>query len=119
MSQCYCLCAEGKRSPSYRLYVPYCGRDSTLEFNILSRQLVVAMQIDSVASRRVLSQEFRAASSSDVFSICHAHRKPCHICHAHRKPCHIRDMNMRMSAQPRCVADSVWVRCIWMTSRRQ
>ena len=109
MSQCYCLCAEGKRSPSYRLYVPYCGRDSTLEFNILSRQLVVAMQIDSVASRRVLSQEFRAASFSDVFSICHAHRKPCHI----------RDMNMRMSAQPRCVADSVWVRCIWMTSRRQ
>ena len=90
MSQCYCLCAEGKRSPSYRLYVPYCGRDSTLEFNILSRQLMVAMQIDSVASRRVLSQEFRAASSSDVFSMCHAHRKPCHI----------RDMYIRMSAQP-------------------
>ena len=77
MSQCYCLCAEGRRSLSYRLYVPYC-RDSTSELNFLSRQLVVAMQIDSVASRRVLSQEFRAASSSDVFSVCHAHGKPSH-----------------------------------------
>ena len=108
MSQCYCLCAEGKRSLSYRLYVPHC-RDSMLEFNLLSRQLVVAMQIDPVASCRVLSQEFRAASFSDVFSVFHAHRKPCHI----------RDMNIRMSSQPRCVADSVWVRYIRMASRRQ
>ena len=59
-----------------------------------------------MASRRVLSQEFRAASFSDVFSICHAHRKPCNI----------RDMNIRLSSQPRCVADSVWVRCIRMAS---
>ena len=59
-----------------------------------------------MASRRVLSQEFLAASFSDVFSTCHAHRKPCNI----------RDMNMRMSSQPRCVADSVWVRCIRMAS---
>ena len=102
------VCAEGKRSLSYRLYVPHC-RDSTLELNILSPQLVVAMQIDSVASCRVLSQEFRAASFYDVFSICHAHRKPCNI----------RDMDMRMSSQPRCEADSVWVRCIRTASRRQ
>ena len=108
MCQCYCVCAEDKRSLSYRLYVPYC-RDNTSEFNLLSRLLVLAMQIDSVASYRVLSQECHAASFSDVFSICHAHRKPCHI----------RDMNMRMSSQPRCVADSVWVRRIRMTSRRQ
>ena len=62
-----------------------------------------------MASCRVLSQEFRAASSSDVFSVCHAHRKPCHI----------RDMDTRMSSQPRCEADSVWARRIWMASPRQ
>ena len=45
-----------------------------------------------MASCRVLSQEFRAASFSDVFSVRRAHRKPCNI----------RDMDRRMSSQPRC-----------------
>ena len=60
-----------------------------------------------MASCRVLPREFRAASFSDVFSICHADRKHCNI----------RDMNMRMSSQPRCEADSVWARRIRLASR--